>query len=68
MAPSNGVDSALLFSPESMIRVYLFVERDYMLDIISMISARVDCSRFKGDPLGVSHVIGKVFPTTEKNV
>jgi AAA domain/PD-(D/E)XK nuclease superfamily len=59
-SPSNGVDSALLFSPDSMIRVYLFVERDYMLDIISMISARVSCSRFKGDPLKVSHVIGSL--------
>ena len=49
---SNGVDSALLFSPDSMIRVYLFVERDYMLDVISMISARVDCTRFKGEPVG----------------
>ena len=59
-SPSNGVDSALLFSPDSMIRVYLFVERDYMLDIISMISARVSCSRFKGDPLKVSHVIASL--------
>ena len=58
--PSNGVDSALLFSPDSMIRVYLFVERDYMLDVISMISARVDCTRFKGEPLGVSHVIASL--------
>ena len=60
MAPSNGMDSALLFSPDSMVRVYLFVERDYMLDIVSMISARVSCSRFKGDPLKVSHVIGSL--------
>ena len=59
-ASSNGVDSALLFSPDSMIRVYLFVERDYMLDVISMISARVDCSRYKGQPMGVSHVIASL--------
>jgi hypothetical protein len=59
-APSNGMDSALLFSPDSMVRVYLFVERDYMLDVISMISARVDCTRFRGDPLGVSHVIASL--------
>ncbi|MCL5949526.1 MAG: ATP-binding protein, partial [Candidatus Bathyarchaeota archaeon] len=53
---SNGVDSALLFSPDSMVRVYLFVERDYMLDVISLISARVDCTRYKGEPIGVSRV------------
>jgi hypothetical protein len=56
-SPSNGLDSALSFNPDGMIRVYLFVERDYMLDIISMISARVDCTRHRGDPLGVSRVI-----------
>ncbi|HLN90011.1 MAG TPA: hypothetical protein VK253_08095, partial [Candidatus Binatia bacterium] len=59
-SPSNGVDSALLFNPNSMVRVYLFVERDYMLDVISVISARVDCSRYKGQPLGVSHVIANL--------
>ena len=59
-SPSNGMDSALLFSPDGMIRVYLFVERDYMLDVISMISARVDCTRYKGEPLGVSHVIASL--------
>jgi hypothetical protein len=59
-SPSNGMDSALLFSPNGMVRVYLFVERDYMLDVISMISARVDCTRYKGEPLGVSHVIARL--------
>jgi hypothetical protein len=41
-----------------MIRVYLFVEWDYMLDVVSLISARVDCTRYRGEPLSVSHVIG----------
>ena len=59
-SPSNGMDSALLFSPDGMIRVYLFVERDYMLDIISMISARVNCTRNRGEPLSVSRVIGSL--------
>jgi hypothetical protein len=59
-SPSNGMDSALLFSPDGMIRVYLFVERDYMLDVISMISARVNCTRYRGEPLSVSHVIGSL--------
>jgi len=59
-SPLNGVDSALLFSPDGMIRIYLFVERDYMLDIVSMISARVNCTRYKGEPLTVSRVIGSL--------
>ncbi len=56
-SPSAGMDSALFFGPDSMIRIYLFVERDYMLDVISMISARVNCTRYKGEPLSVSCVI-----------
>jgi hypothetical protein len=56
-SPSNGMDSALSFNPDGMIRIYLFVERDYMLDVISMISARVNCTRYKGESLSVSHVI-----------
>ncbi len=59
-SPSVGMDSALLFGPNSMIRIYLFVERDYMLDVISMISARVNCTRYKGEPLSVSCVIGSL--------
>ncbi len=57
---SNGVDTSLMFRPDGMIRVYLFVEWDYMLDVISMISARVSCTRFKGEPLSISHVIGSL--------
>ena len=34
-SPSAGVDSALLYNPDGMIRVYLFVEWDYMLDVVS---------------------------------
>ena len=59
-SPINGMDSALSFNPDGMVRVYLFVERDYMLDVISMISARVNCTRYKGEPLGVSHVIASL--------
>ena len=59
-SPSNGMDSALLFSPDGMIRVYLFVERDYMLDIVSMISARVNCTKYRGEPLGVSKVVANL--------
>jgi hypothetical protein len=53
-----GSDSNLLFNPDGMIRVYLFVEWDYMLDVISMVNARVSCSRYRGKSLGVSWVIG----------
>ena len=59
-SPSAGMDSALLFSPDGMIRIYLFVERDYMLDVISMISARVNCTRNRGEPLSVSRIIGSL--------
>jgi len=55
---SFGADSALLSNPDGMIRVYLFVEWDYMLDVISMISARVSCTRYRGESLGVSRIIG----------
>jgi len=55
-----GADSALLFNTDGMIRVYLFVEWDYMLDVISMISARVSCTRYRGQSLDVSRVIGSL--------
>ena len=55
-----GADSALLFNSDGMIRVYLFVEWDYMLDVVSMISARVSCTRYRGQSLGVSRVIGSL--------
>ncbi len=59
-SPLAGIDSALLFGPDSMIRIYIFVERDYMLDVISMISARVNCTRYKGEPFSVSRIIGSL--------
>ncbi len=52
-----GSEGSLMFGPDSMIRVYLFVERDYMLDVISLISARVDCTKYRGEPPSVSQVI-----------
>jgi hypothetical protein len=56
-SPVAGLDSPLMSSPDGMIRIYLFVEWDYMLDVISMISARVDCTLYRGEPLSVSRVI-----------
>ena len=59
-SPSAGIDSALLYKPDGMIRIYLFVEWDYMLDVVSMLSAKVSCTRYRGEPLFVSQVIGKL--------
>jgi hypothetical protein len=57
-SPVAGADSALMYNPDGLIRVYLFVEWDYMLDVVSMLSGRVSCTRFRGEPKSVSHVIG----------
>ena len=59
-SPAAGIDTALMSFPNGMIRVYLFVEWDYMLDVISMMSARVSCSRNRGESLSVSRVIGSL--------
>ena len=56
-SPAAGIDSALLYSPDGMIRIYLFVEWDYMLDVVSMLSAKVSCTRYRGEPLYISQVI-----------
>jgi hypothetical protein len=57
-SPIEGAETVLMSNPNSMIRVYLFIEWDYMLDVISLISARVSCTRFKGEPPSISKVIG----------
>jgi len=59
-SPSAGIDSALLYNPDGMIRVYLFVEWDYMLDVVSMLSAKVSCTRYRGEPQTVSQVIASL--------
>lgn len=59
-SPVQGVDTALMCSPDGMIRIYLFVEWDYMLDVISMISARVSCTRYRAEPPSISHVIASL--------
>jgi len=55
--PIMGADTSLMVSPDSMIRIYLFIEWDYMLDIISLISARVNCTRYHGEPPSVSQIV-----------
>ncbi len=59
-SPSTGTDSALLYNPDGMIRIYLFVEWDYMLDVVSMLSAKVSCTRYRGEPQTVSQVISSL--------
>jgi hypothetical protein len=64
----EGADTALLFKPDGMIRVYLYIQWDYMLDIISMISARVSCTRYPGEPLSISKIIHRLPDTHEECV
>ncbi|MDR2700557.1 MAG: AAA family ATPase [Nitrososphaerota archaeon] len=53
-----GVDTIVVSScSDNMIRIYIFIEWDYMLDIISMISARVNCAQYHGEPPSISHII-----------
>lgn len=61
----NGVDSALSFRPDGMIRVYFHIEWDYMIDIVSMVSARVSCTRYRGEPITVTKIIGKLLDERE---
>jgi hypothetical protein len=67
-SPAGGNNLSLTSVPEGMIRVYLFVEWDYMLQVISMISARVSCTRYKSDSLNVSRVIGSLPDDREKGI
>jgi hypothetical protein len=55
--PMNANTSLTSIPPDSLIRIYLFIEWDYMLDIISLISARVNCTRYRGEPPNISHVV-----------
>ena len=56
-SPQDGADTALSFRPDGMIRVYFHIEWDYMLDIISMISARVSCTRYRGQSISLSKIV-----------
>jgi hypothetical protein len=59
-SPSAGADAALLYNPDGLIRIYLFVEWDYMLDCVSMLSGKVSCTRYRGEPLLISRVINRL--------
>ncbi len=62
----EGADMALSFRPDGMIRVYFHVEWDYMLDILSMVSARTSCTRYPGEPISVSRIVGFLPDTREE--
>jgi hypothetical protein len=53
----EGVDTALSFRPDGMLRVYFHIQWDYLLNIISLISARVSCTRYHGQPTTVSRIV-----------
>ena len=65
-SPQPGVDTALSFRPEGMIRVYFHVEWDYMQDIVSMISARVSCTRYRGQPITTSKIVSRLPESREE--
>jgi hypothetical protein len=54
---TNNINTLTASNPDSIIRVYLFIEWDYMLDIISIISARINCTRYKGEPPSISQIV-----------
>lgn len=50
---------------ESMVRVYLHVEYDYIRDRIAMLSARVDCSQWEASPKDISVLTDSVGTGTD---
>jgi CRISPR/Cas system-associated exonuclease Cas4 (RecB family) len=64
-SPQEGADSALSFKPDGMIRVYFHIQWDYLLNIISIISARVNCTRYHGQPIVLSRIVD-VLPKEQK--
>jgi CRISPR/Cas system-associated exonuclease Cas4 (RecB family) len=59
-SPQEGTNMALLFKPDSMVRVYFHIQWDYMLDVLSMVSARVSCTRYRGESISISKVIRRL--------
>lgn len=65
-SPMEGADTNLLFKPDGMIRVYFYVQWDYLVNIISMISARVSCTRYKGQSISISKIVN-LIPKEQKD-
>jgi len=64
-SPLEGEDTGLLFRPNGMIRVYFHVQWDYLMNIISMITARVSCTRYHGESISISKIIA-ALPKEQK--
>jgi hypothetical protein len=64
-SPQEGFDTALSFRTDGMVRVYFHIQWDYLLNIISMISARVSCTRYHGQPISISKIVSSL-PTEQK--
>ncbi len=63
-SPQEGDEQGLLFKPNGMIRIYFHIQWDYLQNIISMISARVSCTRYNGEPKTVSKIV-PILPPEE---
>ena len=59
-SPLEGSDTALLFKPDGMIRVYFHIQWDYLVNIISMITARVSCTRYRGEAISISKIVNAI--------
>ena len=55
--PFIGAETTLASNADNLIRIYLFIEWDYMLDIISLASARVNCTQYRGEPPSISYLV-----------
>jgi hypothetical protein len=64
-SPREEMETALSFRPDGMLRVYFHIQWDYLLNIISMISARVSCTRSHGEPVTISRIVN-VLPKEQK--
>lgn len=56
------------FKRGGLIRVYVHVEWDYMLDRVAMISARVNCSAYDGEPVSISKVADELPDNPRKSL
>ncbi len=64
----EGAETSLLFRPDSMVRVYFHIQWDYMLDILTLVSARVSCTRYHGDSISISKIINSLPDNREQCV
>jgi len=64
-SPQEGTDTALSFRPEGMVRIYFHIQWDYLLNIISIISGRVSCTRYHGKPITISKIVN-TLPKEQK--